>query len=117
MCIADTHSKIFVENMKSENQEEQRISFNLFNSILKCTNLPGHYPVDETSSILAFGFWFTLQVMKYICTHLVNTILGSTYSLFNEVTLKFFLSERLPYYFIDISVYRIAICRFFFFFN
>lgn len=52
--------------MKSENQEEQIISFNLFNSIMKCTNLPGYYPVDEMSSILTFGFWYTLQVKKYI---------------------------------------------------
>ncbi|XP_018575465.1 importin-13 [Anoplophora glabripennis] len=61
ITIADTHSKIFIHNLKSQNPEEQRISFDLFNSILKCTNLPGLYPVDESSSTLTFGFWYTLQ--------------------------------------------------------
>lgn len=62
ITIADTHSKTFINNLKSQNPEEQRISFDLFNSILKCTNLPGLYPVDESSSTLTFGFWYTLQV-------------------------------------------------------
>ncbi|KAJ8931893.1 hypothetical protein NQ314_015162 [Rhamnusium bicolor] len=61
ITIADTHSKIFISNLKTENPEAQRISFDMFNSILKCTNLPGLYPVDEASSTLTFGFWYTLQ--------------------------------------------------------
>jgi hypothetical protein len=61
VTIADVHSKIFISNLKSENPEEQRITFDFFNSILKCTNLPGLYPVDESSSTLTFGFWYTLQ--------------------------------------------------------
>ncbi|EFA09709.1 importin-13 [Tribolium castaneum] len=61
VTIADVHSKIFINNLKSENVDEQRISFDFFNSILKCTNLPGLYPVDESSSTLTFGFWYTLQ--------------------------------------------------------
>ncbi|KAJ3642174.1 hypothetical protein Zmor_024983 [Zophobas morio] len=61
VTIADVHSKIFINNLKSADPEEQRISFDLFNSILKCTNLPGLYPVDESSSTLTFGFWYTLQ--------------------------------------------------------
>lgn len=63
VSIADSHSKIFIENLKNQNVEEQQISFNLFNSILNCTNLPGLYPVDESSSTLTFGFWYTLQVI------------------------------------------------------
>ncbi|KAH1009274.1 importin-13 [Dendroctonus ponderosae] len=59
--IGDSHTKVFIDNLKSANQEEQQISFDLFNSILKCTNLPGLYPVDETSSTLTFAFWYTLQ--------------------------------------------------------
>lgn len=30
--------------------------------ILSCTAIPGHYPVDETSSSLTLTFWYTLQV-------------------------------------------------------
>lgn len=61
VTIADAHSKMFINNLKSDNAEDQRISFDFFNSILKCTNLPGLYPVDESSSTLTFGFWYTLQ--------------------------------------------------------
>ncbi|XP_030761642.1 importin-13 [Sitophilus oryzae] len=61
IALADTHSKIFIDNLKLPNLEDQRISFDLFTSILKCTNLKGNFPVDESSSNLTFGFWFTLQ--------------------------------------------------------
>ncbi|KAJ8920238.1 hypothetical protein NQ315_011899 [Exocentrus adspersus] len=61
VTIADSHSQIFINNLKSQNEQERRISFDLFNSILKCTNLPGFYPIDESSSTLTFGFWYTLQ--------------------------------------------------------
>ncbi|VEN35869.1 unnamed protein product [Callosobruchus maculatus] len=66
ITIADSHSKIFIDNLKSQNPEEQRIAFDLLNSILKCTNLPGLYPVDESSSTLTFGFWYTLQVQQNV---------------------------------------------------
>lgn len=59
--IGDTHSKYFVEYLKTENTEEYKISVALLASILQCTNLPGTYPVDESSSIMSFGFWYTLQ--------------------------------------------------------
>lgn len=60
--MADAHSKIFIENLKSENTEEYRITIDMFNSILRCTDLPGLYPIDESSSTMTFGFWYTLQV-------------------------------------------------------
>lgn len=62
ITLTDSHSRVFIDNLKSTNPEEQRISFDLFNSILKCTNLPGLYPIDESSSTMTFGFWYTLQV-------------------------------------------------------
>lgn len=34
----------------------------LVSMILSCTAIPGHYPVDETSSSLTLTFWYTLQV-------------------------------------------------------
>lgn len=38
----------------------------LVGMILSCTAIPGHYPVDETSSSLTLAFWYTLQVGKDI---------------------------------------------------
>ncbi|XP_060533437.1 importin-13 [Cylas formicarius] len=61
ITLADTHSKIFIENLNLNNTEEQKVSFDLFHCILKCTDLPGLYPVDESASTLTFGFWYTLQ--------------------------------------------------------
>ncbi|CAH1165774.1 unnamed protein product [Phyllotreta striolata] len=61
ITIGDSHSKIFIDNLKSQDADERRVSFDLLNFILKCTNLPGLYPVDESSSTLTFGFWYTLQ--------------------------------------------------------
>lgn len=34
----------------------------LVNMILFCTAVPGHYPVNETTSSLTLTFWYTLQV-------------------------------------------------------
>lgn len=34
----------------------------LVNMILYCTNIPGYYPVCETTSSLTLTFWYTLQV-------------------------------------------------------
>lgn len=36
----------------------------LVNMILYCTGIPGHYPVDETTSSLTLTFWYTLQVSQ-----------------------------------------------------
>lgn len=34
----------------------------LVNMIMFCTGIPGHYPVNETTSSLTLTFWYTLQV-------------------------------------------------------
>lgn len=62
VTTADTHAKLFIENLLSNNEEERKITFDLLNCILECANLPGYYPIDETSSSITFGFWYTLQV-------------------------------------------------------
>lgn len=36
----------------------------LVNMILFCTGIPGHYPVNETTSSLTLTFWYTLQVWR-----------------------------------------------------
>lgn len=37
----------------------------LVNMIMFCTGIPGHYPVNETTSSLTLTFWYTLQVGDY----------------------------------------------------
>nr|XP_023016912.1 importin-13 [Leptinotarsa decemlineata] len=60
-AVGESQSEVFIENLSNPNPEEKSISFQLLNSILKCTDLPGSYPVDELCSTFTFGFWFTLQ--------------------------------------------------------
>ncbi|CAG9822067.1 unnamed protein product [Phaedon cochleariae] len=79
IAIGDSHSRIFIDNLNSGNEGEERISFTLLNSILKCSSLPGLYPIDESSSTLTFGFWYTLQddiisLDSSECTQLMLTI-------------------------------------------
>lgn len=59
--VADNHSKVFIENMRNRNSEASKVAENLFTCLLRCSDLPGSYPVDETSSSITFGFWYTLQ--------------------------------------------------------
>ncbi|KAG5892535.1 hypothetical protein JTB14_011124 [Gonioctena quinquepunctata] len=61
ISIGDSHAKIFIDNLSSNDPGQRMISFDLFNSILKCSSLPGMYPIDESSSTITFGFWYTLQ--------------------------------------------------------
>lgn len=76
MNLGDTHSNIFIKNLIDENTEEYKISMDLFSCVLQCTNLPGMYPVDESSSIMSFSFWYTLQV-RQLLHHLTINHIGS----------------------------------------
>ncbi|KAF5307676.1 hypothetical protein FQR65_LT06731 [Abscondita terminalis] len=61
ITIADTHAKLFISFLKSNDSHERRVSCDILSCILSCSNLAGMYPVDESSSSLPFGFWYTLQ--------------------------------------------------------
>lgn len=63
--VADTHSKVFIENLRNRNSEGCKVAEDLFTCLLRCSDLPGSYPVDETSSSITFGFWYTLQVSHW----------------------------------------------------
>lgn len=61
ITIADTDSKLFINFLKSNDSHEQKVSRDVLSCILSCSNLAGMYPIDESSSSLPFGFWYTLQ--------------------------------------------------------
>ncbi|KAK5644398.1 hypothetical protein RI129_005698 [Pyrocoelia pectoralis] len=61
ITIADTHAKLFISYLKSNNSDERKLSTDILTCILGCSNLRGLYPIDESSSSLPFGFWYTLQ--------------------------------------------------------
>lgn len=62
VTTADTHVKLFVENVISQDETKQKVCFNLLHCILECANLPGYFNIDETSSSVTFSFWYSLQV-------------------------------------------------------
>ncbi|XP_031419129.1 importin-13-like [Clupea harengus] len=56
VALGETHCRTLLEHV-DQWQDFQA----LVNMILYCTGIPGHYPVDETSSSLTLTFWYTLQ--------------------------------------------------------
>ncbi|XP_026854085.2 importin-13 isoform X1 [Electrophorus electricus] len=56
VALAETHCKTLLEKVAHWQGFQALVSM-----ILSCTSIPGHYPVDETSSSLTLTFWYTLQ--------------------------------------------------------
>lgn len=61
------HSRTILAGICSESPEHREIYMRIVNEILLCTDKPGIYPVEESCSTLAMGFWFMLQdeVLSY----------------------------------------------------
>ncbi|XP_076828655.1 importin-13 isoform X2 [Brachyhypopomus gauderio] len=56
VALGETHCKTLLEKVEHWQGFQALVSM-----ILSCTSIPGHYPVDETSSSLTLTFWYTLQ--------------------------------------------------------
>ncbi|XP_051989982.1 importin-13 isoform X2 [Xyrauchen texanus] len=56
VALGETHCRTLLEQVDHWQGFQA-----LVNMILSCTGIPGHYPVDETSSSLTLTFWYTLQ--------------------------------------------------------
>ncbi|XP_043989085.1 importin-13-like [Gambusia affinis] len=56
VALGETHSRVLLE--QPDHWQEYLA---LVNMILFCTGIPGHYPVNETTSSLTLTFWYTLQ--------------------------------------------------------
>ncbi|XP_061423786.1 importin-13 isoform X2 [Lethenteron reissneri] len=56
VALGENHARALLE------QTDHWQSFlALVNMVMYCTGIPGHYPVDETTSCLTLTFWYTLQ--------------------------------------------------------
>nr|XP_032821906.1 importin-13 isoform X2 [Petromyzon marinus] len=56
VALGENHARTLLE------QTDHWQSFlALVNMVMYCTGIPGHYPVDETTSCLTLTFWYTLQ--------------------------------------------------------
>ncbi|XP_042082110.1 importin-13 isoform X1 [Haplochromis burtoni] len=56
VALGETHSRVLLEQV-----DHWQEYLALVNMILFCTGIPGHYPVNETTSSLTLTFWYTLQ--------------------------------------------------------
>ncbi|XP_038151037.1 importin-13-like [Cyprinodon tularosa] len=56
VALGETHSRVMLEQL-----DHWQEYLALVNMILFCTGIPGHYPVNETTSSLTLTFWYTLQ--------------------------------------------------------
>lgn len=57
----ESHSRVILAGITSDSREHFDLYDRLVQEILMCTSKPGIYPVEESSSILAMGFWYLLQ--------------------------------------------------------
>lgn len=63
----ECHSRTILAGICAESTQHNDIYVKVVNNILLCTDKPGIYPVEESCSTLAMGFWFMLQdeVLSY----------------------------------------------------
>ncbi|CRL02034.1 CLUMA_CG015289, isoform A [Clunio marinus] len=57
----ECHSRTILAGICADSPEHHEIYIRVVNEILLCTDKPGIYPVEESCSTLAMGFWFMLQ--------------------------------------------------------
>nr|XP_036858156.1 importin-13 isoform X4 [Manis javanica] len=56
VALGENHSRALLDQV-----EHWQSFLALVNMIMFCTGIPGHYPVNETTSSLTLTFWYTLQ--------------------------------------------------------
>ncbi|XP_031234267.1 importin-13 isoform X2 [Mastomys coucha] len=56
VALGENHSRALLDQI-----EHWQSFLALVNMIMFCTGIPGHYPVNETTSSLTLTFWYTLQ--------------------------------------------------------
>ncbi|XP_055377446.1 importin-13 [Condylostylus longicornis] len=57
----ERHSQILLTGITTSDPEHSQLYQKLVHEILACTDKPGIFPVEESCSTLAMGFWFMMQ--------------------------------------------------------
>lgn len=60
----ECHSRLLLAGLTRESSEHRDLYMRLIQEIINCTSKPGIYPVEESCSTLAMGFWYMLQVRR-----------------------------------------------------
>lgn len=79
ISVIEVHSRLLVKGMLPPcSPDHEKFSILFINEMLNCTNKPGYYVIQESSSILALGFWYLLQVnQKYFLMLILHTLTRS----------------------------------------
>ncbi|XP_055641378.1 importin-13 [Toxorhynchites rutilus septentrionalis] len=61
LTTLECYASVIFAGMLSDNEELTKVYGRTVELLVKCTDKPGTYPVDELSSTLAMEFWYMLQ--------------------------------------------------------
>ncbi|XP_011208225.2 importin-13 isoform X1 [Bactrocera dorsalis] len=61
VSAVERHSQLLLSGITTTDPELSVLYGRLVNEILQCTDKPGIYPVEESCSSMAMGFWYLLQ--------------------------------------------------------
>uniref|UniRef100_A0A1B0G997 Importin-13 n=1 Tax=Glossina morsitans morsitans TaxID=37546 RepID=A0A1B0G997_GLOMM len=61
VSAVERHSTLLLTGITTSDPELSSLCSRLVNEILQCTDKPGIYPVEESCSSMALGFWYLLQ--------------------------------------------------------
>uniref|UniRef100_A0A8D1TIZ0 Importin-13 n=1 Tax=Sus scrofa TaxID=9823 RepID=A0A8D1TIZ0_PIG len=61
VALGENHSRALLDQV-----EHWQSFLALVNMIMFCTGIPGHFPVNETTSSLTLTFWYTLQLVDVL---------------------------------------------------
>lgn len=57
----ESHSRALIGGVIADSPQHQMVFQRLVAQVLQCTDKPGIYPVEESCSSIAMGFWYMLQ--------------------------------------------------------
>lgn len=61
VSVGESHPRLLLNALPNDTTGS---CLRLINTVLACSNAPGHYPTNECYSHLGFGFWYILQVFR-----------------------------------------------------
>lgn len=84
----ECHSRLLLSGLATESEEHKQLYIQLIQQVLECTDKPGIYPVEESCSSIALGFWYMLQeeILSMDNTELQKTYLDIIKPLYSHLT-------------------------------
>lgn len=94
--VGENHSHLLVESLLSKPEHKDSV-LKLFQLVLQCSATPGHFPVDESWSRQALGFWYALQDDVGACERPQGeSLMLALHSLWQALLEAFLQKARLP---------------------